>query len=221
MYAAGYLVGLLAFAAMARRRKLLTDGVMWLMLAGLVGGLLFANVFQRLLGGTPGKTVLGAIAGGYLCVALCKRAMGITRPLGDLFAVGICGGETVGRFGCFFGGCCYGRACHLPWAVWQHGALRHPTQIYLSLSNLAILCVLLAVNRRKPPENTLFYLQGLLYCAARFVIEFYRESPAHHYGLSTAQWACVLGAAFFGMMLVRLIRGHNRLVPGGAAVEMQ
>src|SRR5438128_6696554 len=105
-YALGYLTGLAAFAAMAARRKLLTAGMMQIMAAGLVGGLISANLVQWLAAGNAGKTVLGGIAGGYISVELYKRRLGIRRPTGDLFAVAICAGEAVGRFGCLFGGCC-------------------------------------------------------------------------------------------------------------------
>src|SRR5580700_5941002 len=103
-YAAGYLTGIAAFLLMAMRRRLLTDGVVMLMVIGLIGGLVSANIAQRIVGGTPGKTVLGAIAGGYLSVFVAKSLMGIRRPLGDLFAIAISSGETVGRWGCFYGG---------------------------------------------------------------------------------------------------------------------
>ncbi|MBV9850820.1 MAG: prolipoprotein diacylglyceryl transferase [Armatimonadetes bacterium] len=209
-YALGYLMGLAAFYAMARRRGIATPGVMALMGAGLIGGLAGANLSQWVFGGTAGKTVLGAVAFGYLSVFLYKRHLGITRPTGDLFAVALCAGEAVGRFGCYFGGCCYGvpvsRAI-VPWAIWQHGAWRHPTQIYLSLAALLILGALLVYERRGPRENALFYLQGLLYCLARFVIEFYREHPTPPVdGLTVAQWACLGGCVFFAAQLTRLLR---------------
>ncbi|MDQ2686816.1 MAG: prolipoprotein diacylglyceryl transferase [Armatimonadota bacterium] len=205
-YALGYDTGVCAFVWMARRRGLATTGVMALLGAGLIGGLVAANLIQWLVGGTAGKTVLGAIAGGYLSVALYKRYLGIQRPLGDLFAVALCAGEAVGRWGCYFGGCCYGKATHAAWAIWQHGAWRYPTQIYMSLAALLILGALLVFDRRGPRENALFYLQGLLYCVARFVIEFYRETTLVALGLSAAQWACLAGAAFFGVQMVRLMR---------------
>lgn len=164
-YAAGYLTGLAAFAWMARRRGLATEGIFALLVAGIIGGLLCANVAQWLTTGTAGKTVLGGIAGGYLAVALAKRWLGIRRPTGDLFAVAICAGEAVGRWGCFFGGCCYGKPTGIAWAVWQHGAYRHPTQLYLSLSCLLILIVLILLEARRNqplPENALFCAQGSL-----------------------------------------------------------
>ena len=205
-YALGYLTGLVAFVLMARRRNMATAGIMALMGAGLLGGLVGANLAQWIAGGTEGKTVLGGIAGGYLCVILYKRHLGITRSTGDLFAVAISAGEAVGRWGCFSGGCCYGKVCQLPWAVFQHGELRHPTQLYLSAANALILVLLLRCERTNPPENTLFYLQGVLYCAARFTIEFFRDSPPPVYGLTLAQWACIAGFLFFAVKLKRLPR---------------
>lgn len=205
-YALGYGTGLLAFVWMAQRRRLATPGIMALLGAGLIGGLVAANLVQWVVGGTAGKTVLGAIAGGYLSVALYKRFLGIRRPLGDLFAMALCAGEAVGRWGCFFGGCCYGKPSPVAWAVWQHGAWRHPTQIYLSLAALLILGALWLFDRATPRENALFFVQGLLYCAARFAIEFYRETSPVALGLSAAQWGCLAGGVFFGVQLVRLMR---------------
>lgn len=205
-YALGYAAGLAAFLWMARRRKLATEGIWTVMWVGLIGGLVGANLGQWIGGGTAGKTVLGGIAGGYLSVFLVKKRLGIVRPTGDLFAVAVCAGEAVGRWGCFFGGCCYGKASDVPWHVWQHGAWRHPTQIYLSLASLLILPLLWTFARRSPPENGIFYLQGVLYCLARFVIEFFRETPGTTHGLTTAQWACAAGFVFFSVQLRRLMR---------------
>ena len=198
-YGLGYLTGLLVFVWMARRRGLNTAGVRNTAIAGLLGGLIGANLAQWLSTGQPGKTVLGGAAGGYLAVALYKRHIGLRRPTGDLFAVAVCAGEAVGRWGCFFGGCCYGRATELPWAVHQHDAFRHPTQAYLSLAALVILGILLYREFRAPlPENSLFYLQGMLYSIARFLVEFYRDVSPAALGLTMAQWVCLIGIAFFG-----------------------
>ncbi len=218
-YAAGYTTGLLAFLWMARTRKLMTEGVIILMFAGLLGGLAFAGLTQRIIGGTAGKTVLGAIAGGYLCVAVCKKLLGVRRPLGDLFAIAISAGEILGRFGCYFGKCCYGKSCNLPWAVYQHGAFRHPTQIYLSLANFAILGILLIYNRKSPPENALFYMQAALYSIFRFVMEFWRETPPPVMGLSIAQWACIVGFLFFGYRFTKLRKCVPSLCPDAVSAS--
>ncbi len=72
-YGLGYLTGLAAFAWMARRRKLATAGMMAVMGAGLLGGLVGANLAQWLFGGAAGKTVLGGIAGGYTPLSRMNR----------------------------------------------------------------------------------------------------------------------------------------------------
>jgi phosphatidylglycerol:prolipoprotein diacylglycerol transferase len=203
-YALGYITGLAAFVWMARRRHLVTTGIMAVMGAGLLGGMVGANLAQWVFGGVLGKTVLGGIAGGYLTVIVYKRHLGIKRSTGDLFAVAVSAGEAVGRWGCFYGGCCYGKACAVPWAVSQHGAFRHPTQLYLSGANAFIFFILWQLDTKRPPENTLFYTQGVLYCTARFVIEFFREAPPQAWGLSLAQWACLAGFTFFAVQLTRL-----------------
>lgn len=217
IYAAAYAVGMLAFAFMAHRRGLNTAGVRAVSIAGLLGGLLGANIAQWFLGGEAGKTILGGIAFGYLTVVLYKRHIGLRRPLGDLFAVALAAGEAVGRWGCFVGGCCYGREVShssLTWAVWQHGAYRHPAQVYSSLASLAILGILLWREYRRPlPENGLFFLQGMLCCLARFAIEFVREGAIFAAGLTLAQWGCVAGFAFFAVRFRRL--GHSSQVGVG------
>ena len=75
----------------------------------------------------------------------------------------LAGGEAIGRWGCFFGECCYRKiATHLPWAVYEHGAYRHPTQAYLALAATAVFLVLWQLHTKPLPENALFYIQGTL-----------------------------------------------------------
>jgi phosphatidylglycerol:prolipoprotein diacylglycerol transferase len=201
-YILGYATGAGAFWWLARRRGLNTLGVACVMGAGLIGGLLFGNLVQFLVTGGPGKTVIGGIAGGYLTIFLYKRRIGLTRPLGDLFAFALSSGEAVGRWGCFFAGCCYGKISQAPLSIWQHGAWRYPTQIYSSLAAALTFAVLVyAEKHRLFPENGLFYLQGAMFCSFRFVIEFYRVGDIMFAGLTVAQIGCAIGLLFFGYKL--------------------
>ena len=136
-----------------------------------------------------------------------------------VFAIAISAGEIFGRFGCYFGGCCYGKSCNLPWAVYQHGAFRHPTQIYLSLANFAILGILLIYNRKSPPESALFYIQAALYSIFRFVMEFWRETPPPVMGLSIAQWACIVGFLFFSYRFTKLRKCVPSLCPDAVSAS--
>ena len=205
-YVIGYGAGVALFAWAAHRRGLNTAGVRVVATAALLGGLVGANIVQLLASGVPGKTVIGGIAGGWLAVVLTKRSIGLQRSLGDLFAFGIAGGEAVGRLGCFFAGCCYGKIAHVPWAVVDHGAPRHPTQLYSSLAAFATLAIIAWADRRATlPDNTIFYLQGALFCALRFVVEFYRDVPSLG-AFTLAQYACVAGFAFFVWRLRSVLR---------------
>jgi phosphatidylglycerol:prolipoprotein diacylglycerol transferase len=206
-----YAVGIAAFAIMARRRGIATDGIAVLASAGLLGGALGAQVLQSALGGIPGKSLLGGVAAGYVAGVYAKRRLGIRRPTGDLFAVALAAGEAVGRLGCFFAGCCYGKVTTVAWAVYDHGAWRHPTQLYSALAAAATLGVLVVVERRRAlPENGLFYVQGVLLCTSRFAIDFVRDVPVVIAGLTTAQLACAAGVTFFGWRLIRLMRPERR-----------
>ena len=207
LYVLAYLVGTAAFALMARRRGMATGGVWSLAVVALLGGLVGANLAQLLATGSPGKSVLGGVAGGYLSVFLYKRAIGLRRPTGDLFAVALMAGESVGRWGCYVGGCCFGRLA-------PDGVSRYPAQLFLSAACAAILAVLVAAERRRVlPENGLFFLQGALYAAARFVIEFYRTADPVALGLTAAQWGCLAALLFFGAGLYRLARRSKTAQP--------
>lgn len=206
LYGAAYTLAAYVFWQAARRRAMSTDGIARIAAAGLIGGLAGANLLQLFATGLPGKTIEGGIVGGWLAVIWMKRRLGITRSTGDLFALAIPAGEALGRIGCFIGGCCYGKAASVAWAVHDHGALRHPAQLYLSVAAATCFAILLAVERRRIlPENGLFYLGAVLFCADRFVVEFFRANAPAAYGLTLAQWLCCASAAFFAWKLAKLM----------------
>jgi phosphatidylglycerol:prolipoprotein diacylglycerol transferase len=207
-YVLAYGVGIALFVWAARRHALAARDARAVAVAALLGGLLGAALVQLAVSGEPGKTMLGGIAGGWLAVVLAKRELGVRRPLGDPFAFAIAGGEAVGRFGCFFAGCCYGKVANVAWAVHDHGELRHPTQLYSALAAAATLALIAVLERRRMlPDNGVFFVQGALFCALRFVVEFFREVPAYG-GFSLAQYACVAGFAFFVWRLRVLLRAR-------------
>lgn len=206
VYALAYIAAAFVFRAMARRRGLATAGIWQLMQAGLLGGLVGANLVQLLFTGAPGKAIEGGIAGGWLAVIFMKRRLGIVRSTGDLFAPAIALGEAIGRIGCFIVGCCYGKAAEVAWAVHDHGAFRHPAQLYLSVAAFATFGFLLMLERRRVlPENGLFYVQGMLFCVVRFCADFFRDVAPNVTGITWAQLACVCGFAIFGALLVRTL----------------
>src|ERR1051326_8533026 len=97
----------------------------------------------------------------------------------DVCAPGIALGHVIGRFGCFFAGCCYGKPTSIPWAVRFKDAASlapldislHPVQIYEALGSLVIAGVLWLRLMKKPARGQVFWLYVLLYGILRFVME--------------------------------------------------
>jgi phosphatidylglycerol:prolipoprotein diacylglycerol transferase len=202
----GYLVGALVFYQEARRRGRATEGMGYVALAGLCGGVLGAKVTEWFLAGGAalaahplavfdprlgGRALLGGVLAGWGTVEIAKRRLGIRRSTGDLFALALPAGEAVGRIGCFCNGCCYGVPARVAWAVYQHDAWRHPAQLYSAAFALALFGVLWALRDRMPREGDLFRLYLALFGGGRFLLEFLREREIIFGGLSLAQWLCL------------------------------
>ena len=131
------------------------------------GGLVF-------YGGFIAALVVGLV---YLKI----KKMPMLRTM-DIAALSLALGQFFGRLGCFSAGCCYGKACNLPWAVTftnpdtlaPIGIPIHPTQLYHSLGNLSIFVFLWFFRRRKKYNGQIFCLYILLYAASRSFIEIFR-----------------------------------------------
>src|SRR5205807_2233689 len=55
-----------------------------------------------------GKTVTTGLVGAYVAVEVAKTALGVRAKTGDALAVPLALALAVGRWGCFFNGCCAG-----------------------------------------------------------------------------------------------------------------
>lgn len=143
-----------------------------------------------------GKTITTGLVGAYIAVELVKLIVGLRVKTGDDFAVPMALALAVGRWGCFFNGCCYGTPTALPWAIdFGDGVRRHPTQIYESLFHAVMAGVLIAVVQRGwlRHQRLKFYL--IAYFAYRFLTELIRPEPAEWLGLTFYQWVAILASA--------------------------
>lgn len=122
-------------------------------------------------------------------------------------------GYAIGRVACFLNGCCYGKYCELPWAIHMHGGLRHPTQLYASLWELAVLTLLLKIEPRVRMSGTLFSVWLVLHALGRVLMEIFRDDPRGPliYGLSIGT-SMSLGLGLAGVLTILLRPGHRRLV---------
>lgn len=106
---------------------------------------------------------------GFVLAAVATLVIGvwlIGAPVGtalDITAPGLLFGMAVGRFGCFFGGCCAGRPTVSRWGLWSSdrrvGVRRIPTQLLeaaLAAVIGAVSLALLLSHRAPSPAGAVF-----------------------------------------------------------------
>jgi phosphatidylglycerol:prolipoprotein diacylglycerol transferase len=191
--------------------------------AGFVGGV-FAAKLPFLIGAdaedvpflADGKTITTGLIGAYLAVEGVKLLLGVKVKTGDSFALPLAAAVAVGRWGCFFNGCCYGTETDSPWGVdFGDGVRRHPTQLYESLFHLLMAAVVLGLMWKKwlPGHRLQLYL--IAYSGYRFVTEFIRPEPVWWPGLTFYQWAAaVLGAGLAVQWVGEELANRRRQPPG-------
>ena len=238
LLAAAYLLGLQFALVRARKRGLDANRVMdlgiWIIISALVGAKLLLLIVEFDTFSQNPRELLtllrsGGVFYGGLIAAVAVALWYLRRhrmpvwSVTDAFAPGIALGHVIGRMGCFFAGCCFGRTTDVPWAVTftnEHAAQNvgtplnvplHPTQLYEAGAELLILIGLLLFERRgrQFPGRT-FWTYMLVYGITRFIIEFYRGDPRGMVGdLSTSQFVSVILVPMSVVMLVVLSRRYH------------
>lgn len=126
-----------------------------------------------------GKSIVGALPGGYAGVEITKRLIGLRKATGDWFAVGVPLSIAVGRIGCLLYGCCPGKICE-PSRISltdAHGVERWPAvPLELGFNALFVLAIL-PIAIRKGGRGQLFHLYLIFYGVFRFWHEFHRDTP--------------------------------------------
>ncbi len=146
-------------------------------------------------------------------VTLKKKGLPVWKTA-DVICPGIALGHAVGRIGCFFAGCCYGKACSLPFAVkfTNPESLAplniglHPTQLYMVLSNLILFFILVGLQRHKRFHGMIFLVYVMLYSAFRSVIETLRGDFRGDFFFDFMSVSQGIGLVVFLVSLVLIIR---------------
>jgi phosphatidylglycerol:prolipoprotein diacylglycerol transferase len=242
LLAAAYLLGLRVAMVRARNRGLdatrVLDLGIYIIISALLGAklLLLVTDFQTFRN-DPRELLTLARSGGVFyggLILAVSVALWYIRRVGlplwttcDVFAPGIALGHVVGRFGCLFAGCCYGKPTSKPWGITftdpfaaanvgtPLGIPLHPTQLYEAGAELLILIVLLATEKRgRPYPGRTFWLYMLLYAISRYIIEIFRgDERGTVFIFSTSQFISLLLAPLAIGMLVYLSRRQETPVP--------
>ncbi len=124
----------------------------------------------------------GAVFSGILVARLRRWPF---LKLCDFFAPVLPVAQAIGRIGCFFNGCCYGKNAF-------------PIQLLEASALLAMALLLLFLSRKNRPDGTLFMNYVVLYSGVRFLDEFLRGDQKHFGLLTLPQW---MSLVLFGVGL--------------------
>jgi phosphatidylglycerol---prolipoprotein diacylglyceryl transferase len=157
----------------------------------LAEGWLRWNEPDRWLQLATGKTILGALLGGYAGVEVSKKAIGHQGATGDWFATIAPLSIMIGRVGCLMHGCCLGEVCAPSWYSMddQRGVARWPAVPLEMLFNAVSIGVFLALRRNGLLAGQHFHLYLIGYGIFRFAHEFARETPRIALGMTGYQVA--------------------------------
>jgi phosphatidylglycerol:prolipoprotein diacylglycerol transferase len=213
MIALAFLAGLWTATRRARRENIsserIADIVIWIMVGAILGarivyvttywkdefaGQPLSEIFMIQHGGLVYYGgLIGAALAGFIYILWKKLPL---WKIADVLAPSCALGNFFGRIGCLLNGCCYGRACSLPWAIRfpsghpTGGLPVHPTEIYDALDNFILYLLLAWLFRRKKFDGEVFATYLIGYAITRTVMEYFRgDYPPDqiHFGLTPGE----------------------------------
>lgn len=238
--AAGFVVGITIARHEAKRlgedQDMIMDLCFYVLIAAIVGSRLFyvltnfsifisdpLEIFRIWNGGL-------VFYGGFV-VALITAIIYVKQKevslfkTADMMAPALAMGHAIGRVGCFFAGCCYGKACDLPWAVTftNPDSLApvniplHPTQLYSFTANLIIFIFLWVFRGRKRFDGQIFWIYVLLYGISRSFIEIFRGDFRGDFvfGILSISQAIGAGMVFISVVMLILLGKRESQVADG------
>jgi phosphatidylglycerol:prolipoprotein diacylglycerol transferase len=149
-----------------------------------------------------GRSITGALIGGFLAAELAKPLLGYTMPPTDRFAAVLPFSIGIGRIGCALTGCCLGAPYDGMMAVtYADGIARYPAQIIEAIFHFTTGAIFVWCVKKRIAFGRLFAVYLIVYGVFRFFTEYMRATPKDFGGYSAYQIFSVtmilLGAAFF------------------------
>lgn len=172
-------------------------------------GWLYLDHPQRMPILLSGKSIIGALPGGWIGVEIMKKIMGYRATTGDRFVTILPLPLSLGRIGCLHAGCCQGIIC--TFGKWPS------VQVEISFQILAILTFWI-MRKKSILLGQHFHLYLIAYGIFRFFHEFLRATPKPFLNLSgyqlialtTALAACI---AFYKRKLLIQKTDPNSSLP--------
>ncbi len=162
-----------------------------------------------------GYVVYGGIIGGVLFgYFYCRRKKVSFLAYFDLVMPAVALAQGLGRLGCFFAGCCYGRETD----AWYGIIFRNsrfapnnikliPTQLISSAGDFLICGLLLIYAARRPRAGRVASLYLMLYGVGRFFVEFLRNDYRGSIGWMSTSQLISIGIVAAGAVLFAVLPG--------------
>ena len=220
LVAVGTVVALIAQSLLATRTGLPSGQVLLVSLVACLVGVAGAKLYYvvgHLIKGDLGRGfdmltggmciqgfVLGAVA--VLLGGAAVTGVGVGALL-DVTTPGLMFGMTVGRFGCFFGGCCAGKPTAARWGLWSSdrrlGMRRIPTQLFEAAVALAVGVTAMALVWMGPPRPAGVVFVGAMaaYTLGRQLL-FPLRAGARHTAYGRVLTLALSGLALVGAVVV-------------------
>jgi len=227
--ATGFLVALYFTVKLAKLSKsgpqFIIDLSLYLLISGILGARLFyvllnwhyfsSNIKDIFFIWNGGLVFYGGLLAALLTGSILIRFNKLNfLSICDIFTPGIFIGLSIGRIGCLFAGCCYGKETNLPWGIIftnsdclaPLGIKLHPAQIYESIYTFIIFILLLNTFKYKKFNGQLFLSGILLYSIFRFINELFRadDRGVNLMGLYPSQLISIIFAVISIIMLLIL-----------------
>ena len=157
-------------------------------IAGFVGGKLFYYLEKPLYFLRNPTLILDNFSGGFvfygsfitiilMLLWYLKKHKIPVLPMLDILAITTTIVHVIGRMGCFFAGCCYGKPTDSFMGMdfpRTKGVLVHPSQLYEIVGLLSIMIILFIVKKKKQFQGQIFLIYIALYAIVRGFLEFFR-----------------------------------------------
>lgn len=204
----------------AKRKRLdenhFSDGLVWVIIAGLVGARLFhvvdhwpdeyaANPVRALYVWEGGLAIWGAVVAGLAALAVFAWRRGLRFGLlADIAAPGLVLGQGLGRLACVITGDAMGKPTAGPFGfaysqpsamVPQLGVYYTPMPVYEMLGNVAIFAILWRLRKKNWPDGLLFLVYLSLYSLERFFLAFTSSYKIIALGLTQSQIIALVALA--------------------------
>ena len=226
MMAAGFFMALVMTLMRGKKRNFDEDIIYGIFLCAMIGGMSGSRILYYIVempeilknpsilwNFKTGYVVYGGIIGGVLCSYIYCRLRKVSfLSYFDLVMPAVALAQGIGRIGCLFAGCCYGRETDAWYGITfrdsvyaPRGVKLIPTQMISSAGDFLICGLLLLYAKREPREGKVASLYLLLYGVGRFAIEFLRNDYRGSIGMLSTSQIISIGIVALGLFMPRIV----------------